>query len=237
MSVLAFDTCMGQVSVAVRHRAANGAWATHALAETLTTGHAERLLPMIDAAMTAAGVGFEDLSRIAVSTGPGTFTGVRTGIAAARALALATGKPVVGTSSLALMAHAARAILDDRHHGKAQIQAMAIAVDARRGEIYLQHFGANGDPLGEPQMSSLPDALDRLLATGCALVAGSGGPLLAELAVARGRAIEPVLAKLEPDARSLAELADTLPLLDPDKPMYLRAPDAKPQTAKSLPRA
>ena len=232
MHVLAFDTCFGQVSVAVRHRTADGAWVTHALAETLTTGHAERLLPMIDAVMTEAGSRFADIERIAVTLGPGTFTGVRTGIAAARALSLATGKPVAGMTSLALMAHSALGWLSDSRHGR----PLAVAVDARRGELYVQLFSADGDPVTGPRIMRLADAL-ALLPEGNSLVAGSGGPLLAGLAAARGRAIQAVLPALEPDARALAGLAGTLPLLDPVKPLYLRAPDAKPQTAKSLLRA
>ena len=212
--------------------AADGAWAMHGLSERLASGHAERLLPMIDAVMTGSGIRFADIERIAVSTGPGTFTGVRTGIAAARALSLATGKPVAGMTSLALMAHSALGLLGDDHRGK----PMAVAVDARRGEVYVQQFAANGDPVAGPQILPLAAALELLLA-GDRLVAGSGGPLLSELAAARGRAIEAILPALEPDARTLAALAGTLSLLDPVKPLYLRAPDAKPQAGKSLPRA
>ena len=235
MSVLAFDTCFGQVSVAVRQRGPDGAWATHTLAETRTTGHAERLLPMIEAAMQAAGVRFSELSRIAVSTGPGTFTGVRTGIAAARALSLASGKPVAGLTSLCLMMHGAR----DRLGGHAAIlearRPLTVAVDARRGEVYFQQFDGRGTQLCEPQILPLAAALD--LIADDALIVGSGGPLLAEFAATRGRRVDAVLPTLEPDARYLAGLADTLPLLDPVTPLYLRAPDAKPQTDKSLPRA
>ncbi|MFM2423228.1 MAG: hypothetical protein RL291_1758, partial [Pseudomonadota bacterium] len=105
MNVLAFDTCFGATSVAVRWRSTAGEWLLREAYESRQVatgglagppGQAERLLPMIDEVMAAAGLGFEDIGRIAVTLGPGTFTGVRVGIAAARGLALARKIPVTG---------------------------------------------------------------------------------------------------------------------------------------------
>ena len=110
MNVLAFDTCLGAISVALRHRRTDGAWAT---AEVVSKGggaHAEHLLPMIRDLLSQNGTTFTELQRLAVTLGPGTFTGVRTGIAAARALRLATGIETVGTTSLAIMARRAFAL-------------------------------------------------------------------------------------------------------------------------------
>ena len=104
MNVLAFDTCLGAVSAAVRWRDDTGAWQLNGHYEPLALGHAERLLPLIERAMADAGLRFDQLDRLAVTIGPGGFTGLRVGVSAARALALATGLPVVGLSSLALMA-------------------------------------------------------------------------------------------------------------------------------------
>ena len=84
-----------------------GEWLLREAYEPRATGHAERLFPMIAEVMDGAGLAFSAIDRIAVTLGPGTFTGVRVGIAAARALALATGKPVVAMTSLAVMAHRA----------------------------------------------------------------------------------------------------------------------------------
>jgi tRNA threonylcarbamoyladenosine biosynthesis protein TsaB len=114
MNVLAFDTCFGAVSAAVRWKSARGEWLLREAYEPLTVGHAERLLPMIDDVMIGSGLTYQQLDRIAVTIGPGGFTGLRVGVAAARAMALATGKPVVGLTSLAAMAE--RAIL----HGVAR---------------------------------------------------------------------------------------------------------------------
>ena len=89
MNVLAIDTCLGAVSVAVRWRDAGGEWRMRDAYEARTAGHAERLMPMTKEVMGAAGLAFSDLQHIAVTVGPGSFTGVRAGVAAARGLALA----------------------------------------------------------------------------------------------------------------------------------------------------
>ena len=146
MNVLAFDTCLGAVSAAVCRVDAAG---LHVLAEAYearTTGHAERLMPMIEETVARSGIALGDIDRLAVSLGPGSFTGVRIGVAAARALALATGKPAVGVTSLAAMAHEARQVLGDKAKGR----LLAVAVDARAGMIYVQLFedgGATGAPM------------------------------------------------------------------------------------------
>ncbi len=231
MTVLAFDTTFGRLSVAVRHRGDDGAWRITSAGEMLATGHAERLLPMVQQVMREARVGFGDLARIAVSVGPGTFTGVRTGIAAARAIALSTGVPVCGISSLALMWATAR-----REHAVTMPAGpLAVTVDARRGEVYIQVFAGSGAPLSEPLILTVDVALS-MLSEGVGLL-GSGGPALQAAASRSGRTLDVRLPSLEPDAAALAAIADKLPILDVVKPLYLRAPDAKPQTANSLPRA
>src|SRR5262249_44399584 len=104
MKILAFDSSLGALSVAVRWRGDDGAWLLREAQEVRARGHAERLMPMICERMAEAGLSFGELDRIAVTIGPGGFTGVRVGVAAARALALATGVPTVAASSLAVMA-------------------------------------------------------------------------------------------------------------------------------------
>ena len=136
MNILAFDTCLGAVSVAVRWRSAGGEWLTRHAHEVRERGHAERLMPMIAEVMQGAGLAFSDIGRIAVTVGPGTFTGVRGGVAAARGLALASGVTTVGATSLAVMAHQA----DERIGTARGNRLLAVAVDARRGAVYLQLF-------------------------------------------------------------------------------------------------
>ena len=136
MNILAFDTCFGAVSAAVRWRSAEGEWLLREAYEARTTGHAERLFPMITEIMEDAGLAFSSIDRIGVTLGPGTFTGVRVGIAAARAFALALDRPVVGITSLAVMAHRADLLIGRERAGR----PLAVAVDARRDMIYFQIF-------------------------------------------------------------------------------------------------
>lgn len=240
MNVLALDSCFGAVSVAVawlRDRDVPGRVVRERY-EVLATGHAERLMPMIAEVMEEAqlegGPGFAALDRIAVTTGPGTFTGVRTGIAAARALALATGKPVCGASSLVVMMRRVAMELDQRRQ-----QRVAIAVDARRGEVYLQCFeGVGARALSGPQLLPIARAVTLLETFGRAwIAAGSGGSLLAAAADQLELEVDAVFPALEPHASDLAHMADELPVLSTVTPLYLRPPDAKPQMSKILPRA
>ena len=232
MNVLAIDTCLGALSVAVGRVDDAGSSRMTASYEELKTGHAERLMPMVQATMAEAGVSFADLARIAVTLGPGTFTGVRTGIAAARAFRLATGLEVVGTTSLAVMAHGvletAPATDDER--------PLLVAVDARRGGLYAQLFGRGALALTEPQELT-PEAATALGGGVPLRVAGSAAREIAEAANAAGRQIEVVREHVEPNARDLAVLATRLLPLRDVSPLYIRAPDAKPQTDKHLARA
>jgi tRNA threonylcarbamoyladenosine biosynthesis protein TsaB len=231
MSILAFDTCLGAVSVAVRRQDADGVWKLFEAYEERVVGHAERLMPMIDACMASAALEFSSLRRIAVSIGPGTFTGVRTGIATARALALVTGVPVVGLTSLALIAHRARA----ESPNTSDHRAISVVVDARRGAFYMQTFAGIGlAAVSEPSLAS-PDDVRSEIAHFDAAAVGSGVPLIEGI---DGVALlPPGSIAVQPHARILALLAETLTPQSEIKPLYLRPPDAKAQTANVLPRA
>ena len=153
MNVLAFDTCLGAVSAAIRWRGAGGAWQERGLREMRERGQAERLMPMLADVMADAGLAFGDLERIAVTVGPGSFTGVRVGVAAARGLALASGLPVVGATSLAVMMHQAVDLL-----GPALDQrVLAVAADARRGMVYLQLLASGATSAGEATLLPLEE--------------------------------------------------------------------------------
>ena len=224
MNTLAFDTCFGACSVAATWRVPSAGVAGASRFERLVRGHAERLLPMIAEAMAEAPFDFAGLERIVVTTGPGTFTGQRIGIAAARALALATDAPVASLSSLAVMAHAAAAELGAEVAGK----GLAVAVDARRGEIYFQQFAApDWAPLAEPSLTT-PEAAARLLDSSGMVAVGSGAEALAASARLLGVPVAARLGGLEPDVRFIPEAA-MVPSQIPPRPLYLRPPDAKPQ--------
>jgi tRNA threonylcarbamoyladenosine biosynthesis protein TsaB len=189
---------------------------------------------MIDEVMAQAGLAFADIDRLAVTTGPGTFTGTRIGVAAARGLALVTGIPVVGASSLAVMAEVAgRELAPPKEDAD-----FLVAVDARRGEVYAQLFGTSGaDALSPPLLLPVEDAA-RLGNREALVVVGSGAAAVAETATRAGRRTTPQLAGLLPEATALAALAVGIaPAKAPVAPLYLRPPDAKPQVGKSIARA
>jgi tRNA threonylcarbamoyladenosine biosynthesis protein TsaB len=230
MNTLAFDTCFGACSVAVTGRV-EGGWPGAFRYDALVRGHAERLLPMIGEAMAEAPFGFSSLERIVVTDGPGTFTGQRVGIAAARALALSTGASVHVLSSLQVMAYVASHALGEVGEGR----TIAVAVDARRGEIYFQAFaGSLLAPLGPPVLVTPADAVS-LLGSGSVTAVGSGAPALADAARQAGFAVSSELPGLEPDVRFIPPDA---PLGAPvvPRPLYLRPPDAKPQDGAILVR-
>ncbi len=234
MNILAFDTCFDACSACVARSGDAGVEVLGSTVERFETGHAERLVPMIDEVMASAGVTFGDLDRLAVTVGPGTFTGTRIGVAAARGLALVTGTAVVGVSSLAVMAEVAASELGIREAG----EDLIVAVDARRGEVYTQLFGTSAsDPQSPPLL--LPTEEAALLGGSHAfVVVGSGGAVVAEAAARAGRRAKARLPDLLPDATALAALAVGLsPGEGPVAPLYLRPPDAKPQDGKSIARA
>jgi len=227
MNVLAFDTCFGACSAAILW---NGqlTWRY----EEMATGQAERLIPMIGEVLDQSGASLRDLDTIAVTEGPGTFTGTRVSVAAARGLALATGLPIRATTSLHVMAYRAISELGEAAAGS----VLAVCVDARGGKVFVQVFELQAtEPLTQATVMA-PDAAAALEAPAPLLCVDSGGLSVSEAARRAGREAEAKLPTLQPDARYLARLAASLPVRDPLVPLYLRPPDAKPQTGKSLPR-
>lgn len=231
MNILLIDTCFGACSVAAAWRAPEGmAWASRF--ELLVRGHAERLTPMIGEVMEETPFGFSEIACIGVTTGPGTFTGQRVGIAAARALALATGAKVATLSSLHVMAFTAAAEIPAEIAGK----TLAVAVDARRGEVYFQRFaGPSWGALDEPVLITPEDAV-RMLGAGEAIVVGSGGEAMQGEAVKLRSAVTARLGALQPNVRFVPDGVVT-PGASLPRPLYLRPPDAKPQDGAALARA
>ncbi len=215
MRVLALDTCLASCSAALAEDGAAVAFA----AEPMRRGHAERIVPMVQAVMARAGRGFADLDLMAVTVGPGSFTGVRVGLAAARAMAMVAGRPLAGIGVLEALAHAVPA---ERLQG----QRLLVALDARRGELYLQDFDGGGRALGPARLGN---RLDLVAPTEPCLVVGDGAGAFAGLA---NYTIDESV--LLPDARAVAALAAqrygpgglALPAAMP-APVYLREADAK----------
>lgn len=215
MRVLAIDTTGPACSVALADFG-EGETVFGRIVEPMQRGHAEALMPLMDRLFSEAGVTSHSIEKIAVTVGPGSFTGLRVGVSAARALALALGVPVVGVSVFEAI----------REGLVPQDAPMAIALDARRDEIYLQVFPV-GMQAEDPMVVSLQDAAD-LIPSGCR-VAGSAAAVLGHEAGPEVLPLDPVAV-----ARSGHRLD---PALFPPSPLYLRKPDAKPQAHASVARA
>jgi tRNA threonylcarbamoyladenosine biosynthesis protein TsaB len=219
VKLLACDTALGALSVA----AVDGELVlAHEFIE-MSRGHAEQLAPMVERVMRDAGLPFTALDRLAVTTGPGTFTGQRVGLAFMRAAALALKAPLIGITTLGAMAAAALA------QGPA---AWALAVaDAKRGEVYLGALAADGREILEPRLVPLADAVTTIsmLARkhGPPVLAGTAAEAMLEALTTLGIAARDSGVR-QPDAVFVARLAAAAPIPDaPPKPLYLRAPDAK----------
>ena len=226
MRVLAIDTALEACSAAVLDTGRRGIAASETIA--MARGHAEALMPLIARVMDIADVEFAALDRIAVTTGPGSFTGLRVGISATRGIALAAGKPAIGLSTLAGFAAPLIAEDDSTH--------VVAAIDARHDNVYLQVFGTGGRTLVAPRIATLRDAV-RAAMTGPARIVGSAANLLA---AAWPRGVDQPIAVEQcaaPDIGWIARLgAAATDGSGPPKPLYLRAPDAQPQDAARLPR-
>jgi tRNA threonylcarbamoyladenosine biosynthesis protein TsaB len=222
MNILALDTSMGACSAAMLRAGSTtrGLFAREAL---MARGHAEALMPMIAEVMEEAGLDFAALDLIAATTGPGSFTGVRIAIAAARGLALVTPAKLYGIDSLTVMARSARSM------GIAEGAPFAVAIDARRGMLYLGLYDGAGGKLDGPLLISPEDTVP-LLPKGLRIAVGSGAALLADAAERRGRKVQTALPDFQPSAAALAEISlesgETVLTL---RPLYLRPPDARPQ--------
>lgn len=185
------------------------------LSEPMERGHQERLAPMTAEVMGGAKIGFAELDRIAVTVGPGSFTGLRVGLAFAKGLHVATGAPLAGIGTLAALAASAGT--------QGQV---AGAIDARRGLLYLQAF-TDSAPNGEPDVVAAADAAELLgsVAPGVWRLAGPGARLAAQ-----ADTIEPVDITV-PTLAALGRLAFAAPVAGDVRPVYLRAPDAKPMAS------
>jgi tRNA threonylcarbamoyladenosine biosynthesis protein TsaB len=208
--LLALDTALEACSVAILQDGRVVA----ARSEPMPRGHQERLAPLIDEMMREAGLEFTALDRIGVTVGPGSFTGLRVGLAFAKGLSFALGRTVVGVGSLEALAASA-----------GSDGFVAAVIDARRDQVYVQGFLA-GMAVTEPKALALNDAADLLIkvdASGPTVLVGSAARLLAEFfpraAVDDRAGADPVV---------LARLVSQAPEpAGPPEPLYLRAPDAK----------
>lgn len=219
MRILALDTALGACSVALVE---DGIIRARRYQDR-TRGHAEVLMDLVSEVEDEAGFRSLDCDRLAVSVGPGTFTGLRVSLAAARGLALATGLPLVGITTLQAIAAG-----DTLEHG----QVIAL-LDAKRGEVYGQVFdaGSQTPPKTQPQVLTHEAAqalVSQAMDQGVVSLVGTGAALIAEPIGAAALACVSS-APDQPDAAIIARLAALVadPASAPPVPLYLRDPDAK----------
>jgi len=212
VKILAVDTALNACSAALLEdeRVLSRRWIA------MERGHAEALAPMVEEVMREAKLDFQALDRLAVTIGPGTFTGQRVGLAFMRGLRTALGKPLIGVTSLAAMAEQASA--------ETGISCAVAVHDARRGEVYFEAIGT----FLSVRLLTFTQA--------CSVLSGVRGEI-----VLAGTAAEPMVEALQasgqktrlsniiaPDAVWVARLALRMkPGTSSPRPLYLRAPDAK----------
>ena len=215
--VLAIDTALENCSVAL-----SVGDRVLARVKTIGRGHAEVLMGEIAALMQEAGVAPASLTRIAVSVGPGSFTGLRVGIAAARGLALVGRIPVVGVSTLAI--HAERALLLSR-----RARPVLALLPARADELFGAAYFPDGTLLDLPSARPAAAFADEAIVKGYD-VAGAGARLL-------GPSFVPLHDESAPDIATLLALGARLdPETHPPKPLYVKPPDAAPQAGARIAR-
>ncbi|MDL2404640.1 tRNA (adenosine(37)-N6)-threonylcarbamoyltransferase complex dimerization subunit type 1 TsaB [Rhizobium calliandrae] len=217
MIVLALDTAGVDCAAAVYDSGSDSVIGE--VTETIGRGHAEHLMAVVDRALAEAEIALAAVERVVVTIGPGSFTGIRIGVAAARGFALSLNVPAVGVTTLEVMAAAAR----ETNPGK----SVLAAIDAKREEIYLQSFDVDGHSLDEPravtidEARAIADAFDGV-PTGSAVARLSGSPPSAR-----------------PDAfpiATVARLGAAKSVSEKPKPLYLRGPDARPQAGYAVAR-
>ena len=223
MLILAIDTALDACAAAVLDIDAGRLIARES--QAMKRGHAEALMPLIARVIKEAAIAFAALDRIAVTTGPGSFTGLRVGLSAARGIALAADRPVVGVTTLT--AYAAPVVSTN------STPPVIAAIDARHDQVYFQVVSGDGGALVSPRVAPIAEAL-AAARFGAPHLVGNAAGLLAE----RWPADAPPPFRVEPmpapDITWVAWLGAAVnPETAPARPYYLRAPDAKP--SKDLP--
>jgi len=227
MRILAIDTSCSAASAAIVESGQIEPLAV--ISRAMTRGQAEALAPMVEEAARGVEGGLGALDRIAVTTGPGSFTGIRVGLAMARAMGLALGVPVVGVSTLAALA---APLLSEPKPG-----VIAAAIDARHGSAYFQLFEASGRPLGPPRCDTLRECV-RGIGAGPALLTGDAASLIATEAHRAGLPYDLSAAADAPDIVAVARMGLALdPAGNPARPLYVKPPDARPNPADPIARA
>ncbi len=216
MKLLAIDTSGADCSAAIYDDEAGRILAERQ--ETIGKGHAETLMAMIDDVLAEAGLDIKSVEKIGVVVGPGSFTGIRVGVSVARGFGVALSIPLCSVTSLETLAQGA--LQQDAS------QPVLCVMDAKRGQVYLQLFAADGGSIEGPAVMEL-DAARAFFAGHPARLVGSGASLVAGKEDALGK-----------DTLPIGNVAALAAQKAPDKPtpLYLRGPDAKPQAGFAVAR-
>lgn len=226
MLILAIDTALDACAAVVLDTDTGKAIAQES--QAMKRGHAEALMPLVARVMKQSGVAFDALDRIAATTGPGSFTGLRVGLSAARGIALAANKLVVGITTLT--AYAAPHVSENGEH------AIVSVIDARHDHVYLQVVSGHGEALVTPRVAPIEEAL-AAARFGTPLLVGNAADIVAARWPKDASPPVKVDQQAAPDIVWVAWLAAAVdPAVATPRPFYLRAPDAKPP-ADRLPRA
>ncbi|WP_421854803.1 tRNA (adenosine(37)-N6)-threonylcarbamoyltransferase complex dimerization subunit type 1 TsaB [Oricola sp.] len=221
MLTLAIDTAANFCSACLHDSETGGMLAAEE--RDIGRGHAEQLIDVVGTVLQSSGKSFDDIAKIAVAVGPGSFTGIRVGVAAARGFGLALGVPVAGVTTLEALHHDVRAM-----EAKG---AVTVAVRGGRGQVFMQSFGAGGEAVSQAAAVDEDGAM-RAVPEDVELLAGNAA---AEIAAQMSRPVQAVLARATGSIGAIAILgarSDRQPV-----PLYLRGADAKPQHGFALPRA
>src|SRR5712672_2442658 len=218
MLILAIDTALDACAAGVLDTDAGKLLAHES--QPMKRGHAEALMPLIARVMKASGVAFDALDRIAATNGPGSFTGLRVGLSAARGIALAANRPVVGLTTLT--AYAAPVVSENGEH------PIISAIDARHDHVYFQVVSGDGGSLIKPKVAPIKEALEAST-FGAPHLVGNAAKVLADRWPSDAPAPIKVDVQPAPDISWVAWLGAAVdPETAPARPYYLRAPDAKP---------
>ncbi len=210
--LLALDTSLSSCSTALMSRQGIFIDQRHI---DLSKGHAEHLIPMIEDMMSASNTTMQEITAVVSTIGPGSFTGLRTGLAAARGYGVALNVPVFGVTTLEALALTAIKTSCIDH-------PMMVTIDARRGQVYVQKFSPEGTPLTDQKIENISDLLSNLPQEKLTLL-GSGAPLIADACPGAN-----LLEITTPRASAFIHIALHRPRpLTPPQALYLRAPDAK----------
>ena len=239
MRILAFDTATRATTVALSEAGVPGEGTVEARDDPppgSRPGHVSRLLPLIAEVMERGELGFTDVDRLAVGVGPGTFTGLRIGIATAQALARAASLPVVGVPTLRSLAAAAEGVDE-----VAGLDAVAAVLDARRGEVYAGVWRLGGESVMEARALAPEQLASWLERSRLRLLAvGEGAIEFRGILRRSGAHIPPDESELHRvSAAAHLRIAEQLPAGSADEiqPQYIRLPDVREPASKPAAQA